>query len=41
MVTNFNLDSFISTFVTGSDESLLKPDFKKYDAELLKRINGK
>lgn len=41
MLSNFNLDSFISTYVTGRAESLLKPDFNKYGAELQKRINGK
>jgi len=41
MLTHFNLDSFISTYVTGRPESLLKADFKKYGAELQKRINGK
>jgi len=41
MQTNFNLDNFISTFVTKRAESLLADDFIKYNAELNKRINGK
>lgn len=41
MPTNFNLDNFISTFVTSRPESLLKADFDKYSAELNRRINGK
>lgn len=41
MLTNFNLDYFIRTFVTKREESLLKPDLAKYHTELLKRINGK
>ena len=31
----------IQSFVTKRDESLLKADFEKYNAELSKRINGK
>jgi FlaA1/EpsC-like NDP-sugar epimerase len=41
MQTNFNLDSFIKTFVTKREESLLKPDFIKYQKELENRINCK
>ena len=41
MQTNFNLDNFIKTFVTKRDESLLKPDFVKYQLELENHINGK
>jgi FlaA1/EpsC-like NDP-sugar epimerase len=41
MKTNFNLDNFISTYVTKRPLSLLTEDFKKYNTELNKRINGK
>lgn len=41
MQTNFNLDNFISTFVTKRPQSLLADDFAKYTIELNKRINGK
>jgi len=41
MQTNFDLDSFIRTYVTKREESLLKADFQKYDAEMQERINGK
>jgi len=41
MQTNFNLDQFISTFVTKRPQSLLTEDFQKYNTELNKRINGK
>ncbi len=41
MQTNFNLGNFIKTYVTGRQDSLLKSDFKKYNAELNNRINGK
>ena len=41
MQTNFNLDNFISTYVTKRAESLLAEDFLKYNAELNNRINGK
>lgn len=41
MQTNFNLDHFIKTFVTKREESLLKPDFIKYQEDLKNRINGK
>jgi FlaA1/EpsC-like NDP-sugar epimerase len=41
MKTNFNLDNFISTYVTKRPQSLLTEDFKKYNTELNKRINGK
>jgi FlaA1/EpsC-like NDP-sugar epimerase len=41
MQTNFNLDQFISTFVTKREESLLKADFAKYHTALNSRINGK
>jgi len=41
MQTNFDLDNFISTYVTKRAESLLAEDFQKYNTELNKRINGK
>ena len=41
MQTNFNLDNFISTYVTKRPKSLLAEDFSKYTSELNKRINGK
>lgn len=41
MQPNFNLDNFISTFVTKRPQSLLADDFLKYNTELNKRINGK
>lgn len=41
MQTNFNLDNFISTYVTKRPQSLLTEDFIKYNTELNKRINGK
>jgi FlaA1/EpsC-like NDP-sugar epimerase len=41
MQTSFNLDNFISTFVTKRSKSLLSDDFVKYQNELSSRINGK
>ena len=41
MQTNFNLDNFISTFVTKRPQSLLTSDFQQYSSELNDRINGK
>jgi len=41
MQIHFNLDNFISTFVTRRENSLLADDFLKYNAELNARINGK
>jgi FlaA1/EpsC-like NDP-sugar epimerase len=41
MQTNINLDHFIKTYVTKRPESLLKPDFEKFDTELNNRINGR
>ena len=41
MQTNFNLNHFISTYITKRPQSLLEDDFLKYQAELNKRINGK
>lgn len=41
MNTNINLDQFIRTFVTKREDSLLKSDFQKYNAELNNRINGR
>lgn len=41
MQTNFNLDHFISTYVTKRHESLLTLDFLKYNTELNSRINNK
>jgi hypothetical protein len=34
MQTNFNLENFIKTYVTARQESLLSPDFTKYQTEL-------
>lgn len=41
MNASFNLDSFISQYVTKRDNSLLASDFKKYNDELNLRINNK
>lgn len=41
MQTNFNLDYFISTFVTKRANSLLAGDFFKYKSQLNSRINGR
>ncbi len=41
MQTSFDLDSFIKEYVTRRNESLLDADFRKYDTEMQKRINGK
>jgi FlaA1/EpsC-like NDP-sugar epimerase len=41
MQYNFNIDSFISNYVTRRKESLLLPDFEKYNDALQTRINGK
>lgn len=41
MQTDFNLEAFISTFVTKRVKSLLADDFSKYRAQLESRINGK
>lgn len=41
MKTYFNLDNFISTYVTKRPNSLLIDDFNKYNTELNNRINGK
>jgi len=41
MQTNFNLDNFITTFVTKRPQSLLLEDFLKYSSQLNKCINGK
>ncbi|MDP2335701.1 MAG: polysaccharide biosynthesis protein [Bacteroidota bacterium] len=41
MLTNFNLDNFITTFVTKRPKSLLADDFIKYNTELNNRIKGK
>lgn len=41
MQTNFNLDHFISTYVTKRPQSLLAEDFLKYRTELSTRINDK
>jgi len=38
---DFNLDSFISIFVTKRCKSLLADDFMKYNTELNNRINHK
>ena len=41
MRVNFNLDNFISTFVTKRDKSLISDDLLKYNTELTQRITGK
>ncbi len=41
MQLNFNLENFIKTYVTDRQNSLLQPDFTKYQTELNNRINGK
>ena len=41
MHRNIDLNSFIRTFVTKREESLLKPDLEKYHSELDKRVSGK
>ena len=41
MIPDFNLDNFISTFVTKRPNSLLGDDLTKYHSELESRINGK
>ena len=41
MQFNLNLDAFIKDHVTFRPESLLKPDFEKYQNELRSRINDK
>jgi FlaA1/EpsC-like NDP-sugar epimerase len=41
MQFNLNIDSFIREHVTAREESLLNPDFAKYDEQLNARINGK
>jgi len=41
MQTNFNLDNFITTYVTKRPQSLLAEDFLKSNTELNNRINGK
>ncbi len=41
MQTNFNLDSFITSYVTKRPQSLLTEDFLKHNKELNNRINGK
>jgi len=41
MQINFNLESFIKTYVTGRQESLLQADFEKYNSALNKRVTGK
>lgn len=41
MQISFNLDNFISTFVTKRAVSLLTEDYLKYNSELNARINGK
>ena len=41
MNLNFNLDNFISTYVTKRAKSLLAEDLSKYNTELNERINGK
>jgi FlaA1/EpsC-like NDP-sugar epimerase len=41
MQLNLNITSFINEYVTGREESLLKPDFEKYTKQLTNRISGK
>jgi len=41
MISNFDLDNFISTFVTKRDKSLLADDFLKYNPDLYIKIKGK
>ena len=41
MLTNLDLDTFITTHVTRRPVSLLKPDLEKYHSELERRISGK
>ena len=41
MQFNLNIDSFIMDHVTGREESLLIPDFEKFNNQLNSRINGK
>jgi len=41
MQLQFNLDTFISQSVTGRTESLLYSDFKKHNAQMEERLNGK
>jgi FlaA1/EpsC-like NDP-sugar epimerase len=41
MQLQFNLDTFINQKVTSRNESLLKSDFQKYNAQLEERINDK
>ncbi len=41
MQTNFNLENFIKTYVTGRQISLLSPDFSKYQMDLNNRITDK
>ena len=41
MQINFNLDNFITTYVTKRPQSLLAEDFLKYNTQLNQRINGK
>lgn len=41
MIPDFNLENFISTFVTKRPNSLLEDDLIKYHTELESRINGK
>jgi len=41
MISNFDLDNFISTFITKRTISLFTGDFLKYNTELNFRINGK
>jgi FlaA1/EpsC-like NDP-sugar epimerase len=41
MQTNFNLENFIKTYVTGRQTSLLQADFIRYNSELKHRIDGK
>lgn len=41
MQTNFNLDNFITTFVTKRPQSLLAEDFLKYNTQLTDALMAK
>lgn len=41
MHKQFDLEKFITTYVTKRQDSLLAPDFQKYNSELQNRINGR
>jgi FlaA1/EpsC-like NDP-sugar epimerase len=41
MNTNFNLDNFISTYVTKRPQSLLANDLANFEKQLANKLNGK